>query len=108
MPGMEIAAPERTETRRGILRIAEFFARHFFQLLEILFHFLIESVRPLLAILEIEVADIGGDRESGWDGETDLCHFRQACAFSAERFFHAAIALGDPVSERVHKLLFSH
>ena len=53
MPGMEARAPERTETSRGVLRIAKLFAGDLFQLGHIFHDLRLDLGGDLLAVVII-------------------------------------------------------
>ena len=46
-------------------------------------------------------ADFGCNSETGRNGHAQQIHFRQVCAFTAEKISHPGIAFGFTVAERV-------
>src|SRR5579863_1770359 len=55
-----------------------------------------------ILVLEIDVADFGGDGEARRYGHARAAHLGQASAFSAEDIFHFAITIGGTTAKRVN------
>src|ERR1700733_13420985 len=53
-------------------------------------------------VLEVDVADFGGDGETGRDGNTGAAHLGQASPFAAENVLHFAIAIGSAAAKCVN------
>jgi hypothetical protein len=64
MPGIETAAPERTETSSGSFGIAQLLAHQLLELAELLFDLVDHADRILAAVLAVVGAGFGGDREA--------------------------------------------
>ena len=64
-------------------------------------HLLVDFGGNLLIVVEVDVADFGGDREAGRHRHAGLAHLGQAGAFAAERVFHVPVAVGRSAAERV-------
>ena len=95
MPGMERAAPERTETSSGSLGSPSFLPVDFLQLGDVLLA--PPSSKPLgnlLAELVVLVAGVDADGEAGGDGQADGGHLMQALALAAEDILGQAAAFG--------------
>ena len=55
-------------------------------------------------------ANLGGEREPGWDRQGDVGHFRKVCTFAAEQFLHISpafrLAGAEEIDVLAHKNLF--
>ena len=94
MPGMENFAPERTLTSSGFSGSPSFLpicASSFFERFQ---NLIVDLLRNLVAVLEVDVADFGGDGESRRHGNARAAHLGKAGAFAAEDIFHLAVAIG--------------
>ena len=63
------------------------------------------SLGTLVVVLEIDIADFGGDGEAGRYGHSGAAHLGQASAFAAEDIFHLAVAVGLAAAECVNVFL---
>ena len=95
MPGMENFAPERTLTSSGFVGVAQLLAD---LLLPVspsacAISWLISS-GTLLLVLEIDVADFGGDREARRHRHARAAHLGQPGALAAEHILHLSVAVG--------------
>ena len=52
----------------------------------------------------VDVADVGGDRETGRHRQAGIRHLGEAGALASERVLHRAVAVGLAVAEEVHVL----
>ena len=105
MPGMENLAPERTLTSSGFVGVAELLPHALFERLERFEHLLVDLRRNGVVVLEVDVADFGGDGEAGRHRQLGPAHLGQPGAFAAERVFHLSVTVGGSVAERVDILL---
>ena len=64
IPGIETAAPERTDTSSGSSRVAEALAGLLLERAEVLLDLLFEPVRQRLAVRHVRAAGVGRDREA--------------------------------------------
>ncbi len=99
MPGMENLAPERTLTSSGSFGVAELLADLLFELGERLRDLFVDVVGHAVLVLEIDVADFGGNGEAGRHGHARAAHLGQASAFAAENVFHLAVAVGSAAAK---------
>ena len=106
MPGMENFAPERTLSSSGFDGVAQLLAGGLFQVRERVVDLLLNLVGNLLVVLEVQIADVGGDGEARRHGHAGPAHFGQAGAFAAEHIFHLSVAFGGAAAERVY--MFCH
>ena len=100
----ELGAGAHAEQQR-ILRIAQLLAHQLFELVERRQHLLVDLVGNLVVVLEVDVADFGGDGEAGRHGHAGAAHFGEAGALAAENFFHRAVAVGGAAAEGVDVFL---
>ena len=61
----------------------------------------VEGGRVTAVVIVVVGADLGGDGESGGDGEADLCHLGEVGALAAEEGLHLPVAVGFAVAEEV-------
>ena len=104
MPGMENFAPERTLSSSGFDGVAQLLAHLLFELHDGFVDLLLDFVGNFVVVLEIDVADVGGDGEARGHGQPGAGHFGQPGAFAAERIFHRAVAVGRAAAERINVL----
>ena len=101
IPGIEIAAPERTETRSGSpgspKRLPVFSSSEVRCALDLG----LEAVRELPAALRVRAARVGRDREAGRNGHAELGHLRQPDALAAEQVATSLGGLVEVVDEAV-------
>ncbi len=65
------------------------------------------SAGNLVVVLEVDVADFGGNGEAGRHRHAGPAHFGQAGALAAEGVFHLSVAVGRAAAEGVDVLLHS-
>ena len=94
----ELCAGADADQQR-VLRIAQLLAHALFKQRQRLVYFLLNLVRRLVAILEIHVADLRRNGETGGHGQPRARHLRQACTLAAQRVFHLAVAIGGTRAE---------
>jgi len=85
--------------QQGILRIAQLLVHLLFKLLQRRGHFFVHFLGHLALVLEIDVADLGGNRESRGNRHARTAHLGQTGAFAAEDIFHGSIAVGGTAAE---------
>src|SRR5204862_5655422 len=67
------------------------------------------QLRRIRLVVRVKVgADLGGDGESGRDGDADVGHLGQARTFAAEDVLHLGVALGVAFAEVVDVLWGAH
>ena len=99
MPGIERAAPLRTETSKRILCVAELLAEFLFERGDALGDVVHEARRQLAAALVVEIADFGRDREARRHRQADAGHLGQVRTLAAQQLLLRAIALGLGATE---------
>ena len=104
MPGIETAAPERTETSSGILVSPNFLPSSFSSIADVLLHFVHQPGGQLAAVLVVQVADLGGDREAGRHRQADAGHLGQVGTLAAQQLLLLAVAFGLGLAEVVDHL----
>ena len=105
MPGIENFAPERTDTSSGFSvdpSVAPAAFSSFFSCSAIS---LVDGGGNLRLLLVVDGADLGGDRESGRNGQAGVGHLGEAGALAAEQVLHVAVAVSLAVAEEVDVLL---
>ena len=109
MPGIELRAPERTETSSGRVGIAEARADDPAHPLERRRRSRRSSpsgMRP--PIFEILVADLGRDREARRHGNAEVRHLGEVRPLSAEKLLHRRVAVRTPLAEEIDSLGVAH
>ena len=95
IPGIENLAPERTETSSGLAGSPKPLPVRSLDLActasSMSSH---RPVRQLLAVGEVVVAGLGGDREAGRGRQAGERHLGEARALAAEQVLHRAVAFG--------------
>ncbi len=104
MPGIETAAPERTDTSSGLLPAAEVASGGGLESLEAGLDLGAEPRRELLG-LEVGDAERAGDGEAGRDRNAEVGHLGQAGALAAEHVLHGRGAVGPALAEEVDQRL---
>ena len=99
---MDRAEPERTLTNSGAVRIAELFPGELFEARDIFRDFGAQFLRKFMVVLEVVVACLGGDRESGRNRQTDVRHLRKSGAFAAQKILHVSRAVGFSRTEEIN------
>ncbi len=94
MPGIEARAPERTETSKGALAIAEPGAYRFADRLERPLDVAGKASRKSAATRRIGVADLGCDREAGWNRQAEACHLGEIRTLATEQVAQFCGAIG--------------
>ena len=84
MPGMEITAPERTDTNSGFSVLAGYFL----QLSDLFINGINQVLCNGLAFFIVPVARFGSDRKAKRYRQTDSGHFRQVGTLSSEKTSH--------------------
>ena len=91
--------------QQRILGIAKLLADLLFELRQRREHLLVDLGGHAVLILEIDVADFGGNGEAGRHGHSRAAHFREACALAAEDIFHLAVAVGCAAAKAINVVL---
>ena len=94
----ELRAGTNAEQQR-IGAVAQPFAHLRFQVGQRLRDLLFDVFRDGVLIVEIDIADFGGDGEARRDRYAGLAHFSEARAFAAEHIFHRSISIGFSAAE---------
>ena len=102
MPGMENFAPERTLTSSGFSGSPSFLPICFSSFVERLENLIVDLGGNFVPVLEVDVADFGGDGEAGRHGHAGSAHFRESGAFAAENIFHLAVAVGCAAAKAIN------
>jgi hypothetical protein len=104
MPGIETAAPLRTETSSGFLLSPKTSAKLLFQGLYFLLHGIHQRARKLLPCFVIGVAHLGRDRESWWDRQANPRHFSQVGTLAAQQLLLGPVAIRAGFPEVIRHL----
>ena len=104
MPGIDTAAPERTDTSSGLSPSPKCFPVAALQPLQGVLHLGPEALGELVA-LEIVQAETAGDGEAGRDRDADGGHLGEAGALAAEHVLHGGGAVGAALPEEVDQRL---
>ena len=91
IPGMEMRAPERMERRRGFLGSPNLHPHGLFQLAHGRLYLLFQAGRIFFLVGVVDVADFGGDGESGGNGNLQAGHFRQIAALATQKVAHLGV-----------------
>ena len=105
IPGIEKAAPERTETSKRVMRIAKLLADLFFDLLQAFLDLFPHSFRKAFIVFEESIAGFGGDNQTRRHRQTSARHLAKAGAFAAQERLVLAVALFEEVDPFVGGLL---
>ncbi len=100
MPGMETAAPERTETSSGRSRAAEVTVGRGLEPLQTGLDLGSEPGRKLPS-LEVGDAERCGDGESGRNRNAEVGHLGETGALAAQHVLHGGGAVGAALPEEV-------
>ena len=98
MPGIETGAPERTETREWVLRIAEAHTHLPLDLGQRRLDLPGEVVEVRLAVGVEEHADLGRDGEPGRDRQAEVAHLGEVGALTAQQRLHPGRAVRAPAA----------
>ena len=101
IPGIEIAAPERTETRSGWDGIAEPLRGTLLEPLDVTSHLVVEAGRHRLAGRHVGAAGVGRDREPGRHRHAERSHLREPHTLAAEELAAPARVLVE-IEDVVH------
>ena len=93
IPGIESRAPERTDTRSGLLRPPKLLPELTFDLFDCLQDGFRERRRVGSAVIVIVAAHFGAYGKSRRDGQTYGRHLREVCALTAEQVAHGRVAV---------------
>ena len=91
----------RTRTNgdeQRVFLVAEFFAADLFHLVDVVHDLGLDLGIDLAAVLIILRAGLGGDGEALRNGKTDVGHFREVRALTAEQLAHLRVALRKEVA----------
>ena len=98
---MDARAPERTETRSGLVESPKNTAGALLDQSQCLLDLLVELLR-IVAIILIEVrADLCRKGEPGWHGQPDGSHFRKVGALATKEILQLCSAVGLAITEVV-------
>jgi hypothetical protein len=100
----ELGAGSHAHQQR-VLDVAELLSHALFEDLERFHHLRVDLRRNSVVVLEVDVADFGGNGEAGGHRQLGPAHFGEPGAFAAERIFHLSITVGGSVAERIDNLL---
>ena len=100
MPGIDTAAPERTDTSSGLSPSPKCLPVAASSRCERVLDLRLEAVGELVA-LEVAEAEAAGDGEAGRDRDADGGHLGEAGALAAEDVLHGGGAVGAPLAEEV-------
>ena len=92
---------------QGILAVAEPLFRDALEVLQVPIDFGAQCGRKR-AVFEVRDAELGGERESGRDRQSQVGHLGEAGAFAAEDVAHGGGAIGATVAEEVDVALNGH
>ena len=109
MPGIEARAPERTETSKRVVRVAEARACDPLDMGEAVLDLRIEARGQGAPGIVVAVAERSRDGEAGRDGQPDGGHLGEVGALAAEQRTHPGIAVrrtpAEAIDPRVHGLV---
>ena len=97
IPGIETAAPERTDTSSGSSGSPKRLPVRSSRAVEVLLDLGLETVRKLPAGGHVGAARVGRDREPGRDRDAELGHLREADALPAQQLTAAVGGLVEVV-----------
>ena len=100
----ELRAGADAEQQR-VVGVAELLADLLLELHDGLVDFLLNLVGNFVAVIEVDVADVGGNGEARRDGKAGARHLGQPGAFAAEHIFHGSVAVGCSAAERINVFL---
>ena len=100
----ELGAGAHAHQQR-VLDVAQLLSHALFEDLERFQHLRVDLRRNSVVVLEVDVADFGGNGEAGGHRQLGPAHFGEPGAFAAERIFHFSITVGGSVAERIDNLL---
>jgi len=99
MPGMEMAAPERTDTKSGSIVVAKLLPADRFELPEPGADLILQTVGPAAIVCAGTRTGLGGDGKAGRDRETDASHLRQPRALPPSRGFCVPLPSALPLPQ---------
>jgi hypothetical protein len=100
IPGMELRAPDRTETSSGRDASSEARAHEAPHALERLVDVGVEARGMTPPDLEVLVADLGRDREAGRHRDAEVRHFGEVRPLAAEQLLHLRVAVGTALTKK--------
>ena len=100
MPGIDTAAPERTDTSSGLSPVTEAAAGRALEPLQRLLDLRLEARAELLR-LEVLQADGGGDGEAGRNWNAERGHLGEPGALAAEDVLHGGGAVRPSLAEEI-------
>ncbi len=107
IPGIEIAAPERTETSSGSLVSPKRLPASLLEPLDVLGDLLVEPL-DLAAGGHVGAAGVGRDREAGRNGDPELRHLGEPDPLAAEKLPSALGGLVEVVDVARHERRCCH
>ena len=110
IPGIEIAAPERTETSSGSPASPKRFPVFCSSRANVLGDLGLEAIREV-ALGHVGAAGVGRDRETGGNREPERCHLGEADSLSAEQLPAAVGRLVEGIHEDAdahRRIVISH
>ena len=102
IPGIETAAPERTETRSGSAGIAEPLARRLLEPAHVRRDLALEPRRQV-TVGHVGAAGVGRDREAGRNRQPERRHLREADPLAAEQLAPTARRLVEVIDETLRR-----
>ena len=103
MPGIDTGAPDRTETRSGIVDVAESLAGDLLETLQRGVDFGAKRVGNL-SLAQVVDAERAGDREARRHRHAEVRHLGEVRALAAEDGLHVLRSFGLAVAEEVDGL----
>ena len=97
IPGIEIAAPERTDTRSGLRVVAEAFPGALLEGGDVLVHLGVQALRHLTARGEVGATGVRREGEAVGYGDAELRHLGEPDPLAAEELAAAAHLLVEVV-----------
>ncbi len=102
--GHRLAGAAAAGHQEGVFRVAVLLAHRLFGLAKGRGDLLLQGIGKLLAVLQIDGAELGADGETRGDGQLQTAHFRQVGALAAQTVLHAGVAVGPPGTEAINIL----
>ena len=109
IPGIEIAAPERTDTSSGSSESPKRLPVFSSSAREMLLDLGLEAVGHRLAVLHVRARGVGRDREARRDRHSELRHLREPDALAPQELASALGRLVEVVDKALgHRREYSH
>ncbi len=99
MPGMDIAAPDRTLTSERVRGVAELLADGFLHPRQGGLDLGLDLLGELAVAVVVDRADLGCDGEPGRDRDADHAHLGQVRSLATQQFLHLGTTLGRAAPE---------